>query len=190
MGITLKRGKDFKLVDPGIYQVVIDSSEKKAGKDGKPPWLSWKFKIESDDEFDGQTILSSSDLFITPKNRLGQIYTAVTGKTIKPTSDEDAEFAEDEEICDTDDFIGERVRIFVEHQVKGDKTYANVKSVLPLKKKKKAEAPAEEPPKKPAKPAKPAPETEEEEDEAEATPPAKSKPGAMSYDSLNDDEDE
>jgi len=163
MGLRIKR-KEVTLVDPDTYDVMVESVEIMQTKFGES--LKWIFEVVDHDEFEGEklNILTGLDSTIGVESKLNTLLT-VAGVDI-------GELDPEEEL-DTDEVVGTRIRIVVEHKPDAKNPEiprARVTNMLPkLSKKKKKrkveEEEEEEPEEKPSKPARRrAPKDEDEEE--------------------------
>jgi len=139
------------VIDEGVYTAVVQDVEEKQGKKGKD-YLRWTFQIKDptrDEEVIDENITLSGN---TPGNLQDD---SKLDKWLKACGVN----VEDQDTVDTSDAEGAVVKVLVENNEVGDKTYSNVIKIKATKKGKK----------------KPEPEEEEEEEEKPAKKSSKKK---------------
>jgi len=105
MGITIEAEE---LIEPGVYDALIDSVESIEGKYGER--LQVAFALD-----DGRTVIGFFAPKATPNNKTGMLFEKILGEL---------------RTADSDELIGKTVKILVEHKQSDGRTYVNVSKIL------------------------------------------------------------
>lgn len=138
MGIVLTATEE-ELLEPGIYRVKLKGTEPKTGtvkkqmsdgsvQDVASNYIRWSFEI-IEEGFEGELRANSSDAFGTQSKARNWVEVL-----LRRALEKDEQF-------NFDKLIGQEAMASVKHSVKGDKTYAEIESLAPIRTP-KAKAPA------------------------------------------------
>ena len=105
MGITIEAEE---LIEPGVYDALIDSVDSIEGKYGER--LQVAFALD-----DGRTVIGFFAPKATSNNKTGMLFEKTLGEL---------------RTADSDELIGKTVKILVEHKQSDGRTYVNVSKIL------------------------------------------------------------
>jgi hypothetical protein len=106
---------NYKLVDPGVYDAVIDNIEEKTAADGRV-YALWAFKVV-DDYGDTVIVKRPTSLNFGPKSTARKFAEAALGRPIRPG-----------ETIEYRDLIGQQLRIIVTRTTDAQGTERNAVS--------------------------------------------------------------